>query len=111
MQELQQALMRDRTEADESAAGATSSSGFSEALAPLGMSNEVAAPTTVRGSAWSGFMGADEVFLTSTIREIVPVTRLGERAVGTGRPGAVTHRLHRAFRRLAGGPVGIQAPR
>jgi branched-chain amino acid aminotransferase len=55
--------------------------------------------------------GADEVFLTSTIREIVPVTRLGERVVGTGRPGAVTHRLHRAFRRLAGGPVGIQAPK
>jgi hypothetical protein len=56
MQELQQALMRDRAEADESVAGATSSSGFSEALAPLGMSNEVAAPTTVRGSAWSGFI-------------------------------------------------------
>jgi hypothetical protein len=56
MQELQQALMRDRAEADESVAGATSSSGFSEALAPLGMSNEVAAPTTARGSAWSGFI-------------------------------------------------------
>jgi branched-chain amino acid aminotransferase len=54
--------------------------------------------------------GADEVFLTSTIREIVPVTRLGDRAVGPGRPGPVTHRLHRAFRRLAGGPVGIQGP-
>jgi branched-chain amino acid aminotransferase len=47
---------------------------------------------------------ADEVFITSTMREIVPVTRLGERAVGAGRPGPVTARLHRAFRRLAGGP-------
>ncbi|MDR7152141.1 Ca2+/Na+ antiporter [Hydrogenophaga palleronii] len=56
MQELQQALMRDRAEADESAASATSGSDFSDALAPLGMSNDVAAPTTVRGSAWSGFI-------------------------------------------------------
>jgi branched-chain amino acid aminotransferase len=54
---------------------------------------------------------ADEVFITSTVREIVPVTRLGERAVGAGRPGPVTERLHRAFRKLAAGPVGIAAPR
>ncbi len=50
---------------------------------------------------------ADEVFITSTIREIVPVTRMGERIVGDGRPGPVTHRLHQAFRRLAGGAVGV----
>ncbi|BDG06003.1 aminotransferase class IV [Anaeromyxobacter oryzae] len=50
---------------------------------------------------------AEEVFITSTMREIVPVTRLGERAVGAGRPGPVTERLHRAFRRLAGGAVGV----
>ncbi len=47
---------------------------------------------------------ADEVFLTSTMREILPVVRVGERAVGEGRPGPVTARLHRAFRRLAGAP-------
>jgi Ca2+/Na+ antiporter len=56
MQELQQALMRERAEADESVAGATPSGSFSDALAPLGMSNEVAAPTAARGSAWSGFI-------------------------------------------------------
>ncbi len=54
--------------------------------------------------------GADEVFITSTVREIVPVTRLGERTVGTGRPGPVTRRLHDAFRRHAGGPVSLAAP-
>jgi branched-chain amino acid aminotransferase len=48
--------------------------------------------------------GADEVFITSTVREIVPVTRLDARAVGSGRPGATTRALHRAFRTLAGGP-------
>jgi branched-chain amino acid aminotransferase len=54
---------------------------------------------------------ADEVFLTSTAREILPVVAVGARTVGAGRPGPVTHHLHRAFRRLAGGPVGLSAPR
>jgi branched-chain amino acid aminotransferase len=44
---------------------------------------------------------AGEVFLTSTAREILPVTRVGDAMVGDGRPGTVTLRLHRAFRRLA----------
>jgi branched-chain amino acid aminotransferase len=47
---------------------------------------------------------ADEVFITSTVREIVPVTRLGDRRVGGGDPGPLTRRLHAAFRALAGGP-------
>ena len=49
---------------------------------------------------------ADEVFITSTMREILPVVRIGGREVGAGRPGPVTGRLHRAFRRLAGGGPG-----
>jgi branched-chain amino acid aminotransferase len=55
--------------------------------------------------------GADELFLTSTVREVVPVTRLGALAIGSGRPGPLTARLHHAFRRVAGGPVGLEAPR
>ena len=51
--------------------------------------------------------GAEEVFITSTIREIVPVTRLGGRPVGKGHPGPVTRRLHAAFRALAGGPPRV----
>ncbi len=53
---------------------------------------------------------ADEVFITSTVREIVPVTRLDGRTVGAGRPGPVTRRLHDAFRRRAGGPVSLASP-
>jgi len=45
--------------------------------------------------------GADELFITSTAREVLPVTRLGGRPVGAGRPGPLTHRLHRAFRARA----------
>jgi branched-chain amino acid aminotransferase len=44
---------------------------------------------------------ADELFITSTAREILPVTRLGDAAVGRGTPGPVTLALHAAFRRLA----------
>lgn len=47
---------------------------------------------------------ADELFITSTLREILPVTRLGGRPVGTGRVGPVTLRLHLAFRTLAARP-------
>jgi len=46
---------------------------------------------------------ADELFLTSTSREVLPVTRLGDRPVGSGRVGAVATSLHRRYRALAGG--------
>lgn len=46
---------------------------------------------------------AEELFITSTVREILPVTRLGDRPVGGGRVGPVTRRLHEAFRARAAG--------
>ncbi|MFO7593405.1 MAG: aminotransferase class IV, partial [Pseudomonadota bacterium] len=36
---------------------------------------------------------ADEIWLTSSTKEIIPVTRLDEQPVGDGRPGAVWQRL------------------
>ena len=42
---------------------------------------------------------ADELFISSTLREVLPVTRLDGRAVGQGRPGPVTRRIHEAFRK------------
>ncbi|QZA32197.1 branched-chain-amino-acid transaminase [Hydrogenibacillus sp. N12] len=44
---------------------------------------------------------ADEVFLTGTAAEIVPVVAVDGRTIGNGRPGAMTLRLLEAFRRLA----------
>jgi branched-chain amino acid aminotransferase len=42
---------------------------------------------------------ADEVFITSTVREILPVVAVDGRPVGQGRgPGGVTRALHRAFK-------------
>jgi len=43
---------------------------------------------------------ADELFLTNTSYEVMPVTRVDGRRIGTGRPGPLTRRLHRAFQRL-----------
>jgi branched-chain amino acid aminotransferase len=44
---------------------------------------------------------ADEAFLTSTTREIVPITRVDDRQIGDGSPGPVTRALLQAFRRRA----------
>lgn len=43
---------------------------------------------------------ASEIFITSSLRELVPVTRLNGRPVGDGRPGPITLRLLAAYRAL-----------
>ncbi|MGD9896700.1 MAG: branched-chain-amino-acid transaminase [Candidatus Methylacidiphilaceae bacterium] len=43
---------------------------------------------------------ADEVFLTGTAAEIVPVVEVDGRTVGTGKPGSITQRLLLRFRAL-----------
>jgi branched-chain amino acid aminotransferase len=42
--------------------------------------------------------GADEAFLTSTTREVLPIVTVDERTVGNGSPGPVTLKLLKAFR-------------
>ena len=43
---------------------------------------------------------ADEAFCTGTMGELAPVIRVDGRAIGNGRPGAVTGRLSQLFREL-----------
>ena len=43
----------------------------------------------------------DELFITSTTREVVPVARVGERPIGSGRPGPIALRLLTRFRQRA----------
>jgi branched-chain amino acid aminotransferase len=45
---------------------------------------------------------ADEVFVTSSIREVLPVVRVDGRTIGAGVPGPVARALHRAFRVATG---------
>lgn len=44
--------------------------------------------------------GAEEVFLTGTAAEIIPVINIDKRKIGMGRPGELTLRLSEEFRKL-----------
>jgi branched-chain amino acid aminotransferase len=62
---------------------------------------ELAAKTGIRAFEHTMHEGdlasADEMFFTSTTREIVPVVRVDDRVIGAGKPGPVTQRLRAAF--------------
>ena len=54
---------------------------------------------------------ADEVFLTGTAAEIVPVSSIDGRIIGSGRPGLLTLKLTEDFRKLTrseGTPIGAK---
>jgi branched-chain amino acid aminotransferase len=70
---------------------------------------------TVAPLALDALLCADEVFITSTIREVVPVVEVivaadaasdagNAKRIGDGRPGPVTRALHRGFRSYVGAP-------
>jgi branched-chain amino acid aminotransferase len=44
---------------------------------------------------------ADEVFLTGTAAEVIPVVKIDRRSIGSGKPGPVTRRLAKAFHLFA----------
>lgn len=48
---------------------------------------------------------ADEAFMTSTLKEVIGVTRVDGRRIGSGRPGPLTKRLHLAFKKLVEGEM------
>ena len=45
----------------------------------------------------SEIQSASEAFITGSVKEIVPVVKIGELTVGDGKPGAVTRMLHQTF--------------
>jgi len=47
---------------------------------------------------------ADEVFVTGTAAEVMPITVINGRPIGDGRPGPITRRLMDEFRRLTRDP-------
>jgi branched-chain amino acid aminotransferase len=71
-----------------------------EAAARLGL------PVALRDIHDTEIFQADELFVCSSIRELLPVVRVDAKAIGAGRPGPVTRRIHEEFRRLAGAPDG-----
>jgi branched-chain amino acid aminotransferase len=51
----------------------------------------------------SGLSGAQEVFVTSSLAELLPVVRIDQAVIGTGRPGPVYQRLHGLYRQRTTG--------
>jgi branched-chain amino acid aminotransferase len=49
----------------------------------------------------SELAGVDEAFITSTTKEIMPIVRVDDIQIGSGRPGAYTQRLAEMFRTYA----------
>jgi branched-chain amino acid aminotransferase len=64
----------------------------------LHLAQELALPTEETRLGVADLFGADECFLTNTTLEVLPVTKVNGRPVGSGRPGQVTGRLHHSFR-------------
>ncbi len=56
-------------------------------------------PVALRDIQEAELFEADELFISSSLREVLPVVRLDGRAIATGRPGPITGRLHEEFRR------------
>lgn len=54
---------------------------------------------------------ADEIFLTSSIKEVLPISHLDEQQVGTGAPGPVTSRLMDLYRDGVSRLLSVRATR
>jgi len=54
-------------------------------------------PLEVRPVSRDEAMGADEMWLSSSSKEVLAVTRVDGRAFGSGEPGPVFHRVYEAF--------------
>ena len=60
---------------------------------------EVGVPVREQVLRDEDLFAAEEAFLTSTTRELVPIVTVDDRAIGSGRPGPVTKTLLEGFRR------------
>lgn len=52
-------------------------------------------------------LSADEVFLTASSIEVVPVVRVGRRRIGNGKPGPITLAVQRAYREEVARRIGL----
>jgi branched-chain amino acid aminotransferase len=55
-------------------------------------------PVRLGPLTYADLVGADEAFVTSTTKELLPVVEVDGQLIGTGRPGAVTAKAHTLFR-------------
>ena len=69
-----------------------------QAIMDLAPRNDI--PSQERILTRHDLYNADEVFLTGTAAEVVPVVKIDGRTIGTGKPGRTARRLMSAFRDL-----------
>lgn len=55
-------------------------------------------PVRFRAPSLQELLAADEAFITSSLRELLPVVKVDGTPIGTGRPGNQTQRLHARFK-------------
>ncbi len=63
------------------------------------IAKEIGAPIQENNMTRYDIWCADECFLTGTGAEVIPVTKLDGRVIGTGKPGPLTQRVLASFRR------------
>lgn len=68
--------------------------------AVIQIAGELGISCVERDVALFDIYAADEVFLTGTAAEVVPMTMLDNRSIGTGKPGEVTWRIIERYREL-----------
>jgi branched-chain amino acid aminotransferase len=79
--------------------------------AVMELAQKLLIPCEERVFTMTSVYGADEVFLTGTGAEVIPVVKVDDRLVGDGRPGPITQRLITAFRELVntqGTEIGLR---
>jgi len=69
----------------------------------LEVAQDIGVPAREQVMRDADLLAADEAFLTSTTREIVPIVRVDDHTIGDGRPGGITLKLLEAFRAHAHG--------
>jgi D-alanine transaminase len=63
----------------------------------IGLARESRDAVTEKGITLQELLGAEEVFLTGTTTEILPVVKVDGKTIGDGRPGKATRRLYQQF--------------
>jgi branched-chain amino acid aminotransferase len=66
----------------------------------LEIAQAIGVPAAERPFGLEVLLGADEAFLTSSLRGIAPVAQVDGRAIGSGAPGELTRRISDAYARL-----------
>jgi len=64
------------------------------------LATQLSLPVEQRDITLDDVFSADEIFLTGTAAEVIPVTKVDERPIGDGQPGPITGKLIKAFRAM-----------